>query len=114
MGKKENQANEFRVALEECWNALNDAYWVANTNEAKDNITGCSNFISDLIDVMYTQEFSSRTNQFNKLAEKIEIGNKKLKELKKKIASLIQRIEAITKVISTIERVMNFIPLLPL
>lgn len=114
MGKKENQANEFRTSLEECWNALNEAYWASTTNEAKDAITGCSDFISDLIDVMYVQEFASRTAQFNNLAEKIEVGNKKLKELKKKIASLIHKIQAITNVISTIEKVMKFLPLLPL
>jgi hypothetical protein len=109
-----NNNDEFRAALEDCWNALNSAYWASNTTGAKDKITGSADFVSALLDVMYVQSFQERSTRFGAIAGKIAIGNTKLKELKEEIDSLIQQIDAITNVISTIDRVLGYIPLLPL
>lgn len=113
MPNNETKANEFRIALEECWNALHDAYWASSTADAKDTITGCSRFISDLLDVMYLQDIKARTNSFTALAAEIEVGNKKLKELQDHIDKLIHNVGAITKVVSSIEKVITYIPLIP-
>lgn len=114
MPENKKKAEEFRIALEECWNALNEAYWVSSTMEAKDAITGCLDHISDLIDIMQLASFTQRTAQFQAVADQIEIGNKKLTKLKEDIDDLIKKVSTITKVLATIEKVFSYIPLLPL
>ena len=106
--------DEFRMALEDCWSALNIAYWASSTAAAKDAIFGCLDFVSDLLDVAYVNDFQSRTTQFSNLADEIEVGNKKLSQLKKDIDKLIHKVDSITKVLTTIEKVISYIPLLPL
>lgn len=109
-----DNAKEFRIALEECWSDLKEAYWASNTNQAKDEITGCREYVSELLQVMYIKELSARTENFNKMASNMAIGNKKLEKLKDDIDKLIGKIDTITKVVESLGKVLSYIPLLPL
>lgn len=110
----DNNAIEFRRALEECRSDLKEAYWSSNTDQAKDRITACREFVSDLLRVMYISEFAGRTEEFEEMADRFTIGNQKLEKLKEDIDELIERFETASKVMKSIEKVLGYIPLIPL
>lgn len=102
-----DKSEEFYIALGECYNALNDAYWAASTIDAKDIILGCMRHISDLRDIMLLQKLDERTAAFKEAEEQISVGNKRLEKLKEEIDNLINKIDAITKVINTIGKILS-------
>ena len=102
-----DKSDEFYVALGECYNALNDAYWAASTIDAKDIILGCMRHVSDLRDIMLLQDLTKRNTAFKEAEEQIAVGNKRLEKLKEDIDNLINKIDAITKVVTTIGKILS-------
>lgn len=108
-----DKSNEFAVALGECFNALDDAFWAASSMETKDRIVGCMRHVAEMRDVMMLQDMDARSTAFAKAAERIAAGNKRLEKLKEDIDDLINKVDAITNVIGTIGKVLSLKSFIP-
>lgn len=105
--------DEMLVCFDECYNALSQSYWEASTIEGKDQIIGCLEFVSDLIDILLIRDLTSRTEQYEEAAPAIAQGKKKLDELKAEIDRLVHRVATVTRVIGAIERALKIWRFLP-
>jgi septal ring factor EnvC (AmiA/AmiB activator) len=84
---------------------LNDAYWAASTMDAKDQLYGWSELVTNLVTQLDATDLSSRDPAYEALVSQIASVNKQLDTLQKEINSLINRINTAAKIVADVAKV---------
>jgi septal ring factor EnvC (AmiA/AmiB activator) len=84
---------------------LNDAYWAASNMDAKDQLYGLTEVVTNLVTQLDATDLSSRNSAYQTLASQIASVNKQLDTLQKQINSLINRINTAAKIVADVAKV---------
>lgn len=97
------------TALNELYEALDDAYWVATTVEAKDRIYGLSRAVYDEITALNRLAIAERGKLYAPLKLEVKRVSDRLKRLQDDIDEIIQAIDTITKVVEAAGKVISIL-----
>jgi septal ring factor EnvC (AmiA/AmiB activator) len=86
---------------------LNDAYWAANSMEAKDQLYGFIELITCLITQLDAADLASRDDQYAALVKQVAAVNKQLDNLQAQINSLISRINTSANIVSDVAKAIS-------
>lgn len=86
---------------------LNDAFWAANTLEAKDQIKGFSEIVTDVITTLDATDLSTRDAQFAAAQTQVTSVNKQLQTLQQQINGIISKINTATAIVSDVTQAIS-------
>ena len=96
--------DDYRNALSDLHDQLNQAYWYASTIEAKDALNGLSQAVADILTEVNVEALDENTDKYKPLKEKIDAVNKKLKSVKAQIDGWVHAISIATEVVKIIDQ----------
>ena len=90
-------------ALQDLYETLDKAFWVASTIEAKDMIRGLSEAVFDALTDLNRLDISSRTTDYQPIKTSITRINAKLDTLKSQIDQLVHEMQIAAQVAAAID-----------
>jgi ABC-type transporter Mla subunit MlaD len=95
---------DVKAALNDLYQKLNSAYWVATAIEDKDRLRGLCDVVSDQLDQIDVDEINSRSGQFQAVLGSLNDLNGRLDKLKTDIDGMIHNINVATSVVGSIDK----------
>ena len=86
---------------------LDDAYWAASTIEGKDFIRGAADAVSDCVTALDVEDIKSRTADFKRLSEQVQMTQTKLNKLKEQIDDIIHKVDVAKSVTDAIGKAVS-------
>ncbi len=100
-------AQDLNKAYSDLYDDLNEAFWAAGTLEAKDQIKGFMDEVSEVITALDSADLATRDATFDQLNAQVSTVNKQLQTLQQQINGIISRISTATAIISGITKVVS-------
>lgn len=97
------QAEAYRTT-QEIYDALNDAYWHANSIRDKDRIKGISDEVFKLLTQLNRQSIQARTAEYNQLRDEFRANEPRFALLRDEIDEIIQSVAVAARVAGAIDR----------
>src|SRR5262245_52671526 len=104
------QQSDLGDAYETLYNVLKKMYWEASTVDAKDEIHGVMEEVSEIIDQLDSEELEKGTATFLALQSKINEANKALQKVQNDVTKITKNIGTAANAVSAIEKVLSLLP----
>jgi hypothetical protein len=98
---------DYEQALQELYDLLDQAYWVASTIEAKDALNGLSQAVDDILTTLHQGALDTNTNTYTTLKTTVAAVNAKLSSVQNQINNWIHVIKIATQISGKIDQVIN-------
>lgn len=92
------------AAFQELYDALNDAYWAADSMQKKDRIKGVADGVFAVLTELNRGSIQAGTQQYKELKTEVNESLKHIKKFKKEIDELILAVKQATKVSKKIDQ----------
>jgi hypothetical protein len=99
--------SSYQDALQQLYDTLNQAYWVATTIDAKDAINGAAQAVSDILTTLNQGALDSNTAQYTTLKSTVTAVNNKLITIKSQVNNWIHAISVAGQVAGAIDQALN-------
>jgi peptidoglycan hydrolase CwlO-like protein len=86
---------------------LNEAYWAASTMDAKDQIMGAIEVVTDVITALDATDLTTRNAEYTALQAQVKSVNDQLQTLQKQINAIISRINTAASIVSDITKAVS-------
>lgn len=90
-------------AFDKLYTSLNDAYWAASTMEAKDQIHGAKDLVSQVLDQLVHAHLQSNNAAMEGLTESLNSSIKDLKDLQGQVDQIVHSVSVADSALQAID-----------